>query len=393
MPADHPGTLWISRDEAQTWSHPEAAIAGVHPTIVELKDGRLLALSRGAPIDGWMPMSVSNDMGVSWKTTASPFPPITGGQRAVLLRLKEGPILFASFAKDVRRFEPDPKGELSRYVTSLFAAVSYDEGKTWPVRRVISDNKPDHAVFTMDEGRVRMSPVRSEPIGYLTATQSQDGIIHLLSSINHYAFNLGWLKQGQPDLPLDPQPASLASKRILARPFPAARFSASATSGWHAVPATASLPKQWANDRTGEFGNLNPDTGATIEIRASVSGGSAGGGLQFETYVISGPRYLNRYHLRITPSSVVYLEEGRLKPIASGLDNSTTPHTYRIAIRPDTAGQIYRDGKLLATRPAEFGPDQAQAARGSHIGWGATANGINVAVESVAFDLGGAFQP
>lgn len=36
---------------------------------------------------------------------------------------------------------------------------------------------------------------RAEPRGYLTMTQSPDGIIHLLSSKNHYRFNLKWLEQ------------------------------------------------------------------------------------------------------------------------------------------------------------------------------------------------------
>ncbi len=36
---------------------------------------------------------------------------------------------------------------------------------------------------------------RGESRGYLTATQSQDGMIHVLSSGTHYAFNLAWLLQ------------------------------------------------------------------------------------------------------------------------------------------------------------------------------------------------------
>jgi formylglycine-generating enzyme required for sulfatase activity len=393
MPADQGGTLWMSRDEGGSWFHQEGHIAGVHPTVVQLKDSRLLALARAAPVDGWMPMSISEDMGQSWKTSASPFPPITGGQRAVLLRLKEGPILFASFAKDVRRFEPDPEGKLSRYVTNIFAAVSFDEGKTWPVRRVISDNKPDHAVFTMDEGRVRMSAARSEPIGYLTITQSQDGVIHLLSSINHYAFNLAWLKQGQPDAPLEPQAATLRKKAGLDRVYWAKQFQGESAAGWNRVPAGAT-PAHWANDRTGEFGGLDPDKGASVEIRAAVWGGDGNlQGLDVETYAISGPRYLSRYRVTITPSAVYYLREGALSKIAGGLNNSDKPHTFRLAIRPDTAVQIYRDGKLLGTLPAEFGPDQAQAARGSRIEWGLSAASVTGTIEHVAYDLGGAYQP
>jgi formylglycine-generating enzyme len=35
----------------------------------------------------------------------------------------------------------------------------------------------------------------AEPGGYLAATQTRDGRIQLLSSRNHYVFNLAWLKQ------------------------------------------------------------------------------------------------------------------------------------------------------------------------------------------------------
>jgi formylglycine-generating enzyme required for sulfatase activity len=393
MPADQGGNLWLSRDEGKSWSRAAGRMAGVHPAVVELKDGRLMALGRAAPIDGWMPMSISDDMGKTWKYSPSVFPPITGGQRAVLLRLKEGSILFASFAKDVRRFEPDAKGQVSRYVTNMFAAVSFDEGKTWPVRRVISDNQPDHAVFTMDQGRVRMSPIRSEPLGYLSVCQTQDGVVHLLSSINHYAFNLAWLKQGQPDAPLEPQPAALSSKKALTRVYPSSQFQGRSNPDWHHIPGGAAPPR-WSNDRVGDYGTLDPDKGVTIEARVEVSGGDGGTrGFDLETYVVSGPRYLNRYWLTITPSAVYYWYANALRKIADGLENAGAPHTYRMAIRPDTAVQIYRDGKLLATMSAELGPQQAQASRGSHMEWGAGQAGISAKVDHIAYDLGGAFRP
>lgn len=36
----------------------------------------------------------------------------------------------------------------------------------------------------------------AEPQGYLAGTQARDGVIHLISSWNHYAFNVAWLKEG-----------------------------------------------------------------------------------------------------------------------------------------------------------------------------------------------------
>jgi hypothetical protein len=238
-----------------------------------------------------------------------------------------------------------------------------------------------------------MSPIRSEPLGYLTVAQAQDGVIHLLSSINHYAFNLAWLKQGQPDVPLAPQPLALSAKADLARVFPSSHFSGNAHPGWHYVPKGAT-PVRWANDRTEEFGQLDPDKGATIEARVKVSGNDGGTrGFDLETYVVSGPRYLNRYWLTITPSAVYYWYENALRKVAGSLDNASAPHTYRMAIRPDTAVQIYRDGKLLATMDAELGPEQRQASRGSHVEWGAGRENVEAVVGHVAYDLGGPFQP
>ena len=48
-----------------------------------------------------MPKSLSDDMGKTWTYSAGPFPPIGGGQRPVLMRLQEGPLLFASFAEEL----------------------------------------------------------------------------------------------------------------------------------------------------------------------------------------------------------------------------------------------------------------------------------------------------
>ena len=76
-----------------------------------------------------MPRSISSDLGQSWSSSASPFPPIGGGQRLILLRLREGPLLFASYAPEM--IVTDASGT-ERPVSGLFSAVSFDEGETWP---------------------------------------------------------------------------------------------------------------------------------------------------------------------------------------------------------------------------------------------------------------------
>ena len=79
-------------------------------------------------------------------------------------------------------------------VTGLFAAVSFDEGKTWPYIRLVTDDGTGREIETMDKRPFTMDLNTAEPGGYLTACQSEDGIIHLISSQQHYTFNLEWLK-------------------------------------------------------------------------------------------------------------------------------------------------------------------------------------------------------
>lgn len=216
--------IHISRDGGRTWQDPGAVtpqpdyvdggqggtIAGIHAGVVALRDGRLLALGRGDGIRGQvgaghdiadrMPMSLSDDMGTTWTYSASPFPPISGGQRLVLMRLREGPLFFASFTGPVDE-DPgmafrDPQGREFRGY-GLFGALSFDEGETWPVRRLLTPGIGDYST----EGHTRRfhaDATHAEPRGYLAATQPPDGTIHLISSGLHYRFNPAWLLEAGP---------------------------------------------------------------------------------------------------------------------------------------------------------------------------------------------------
>ncbi|MBI1929098.1 exo-alpha-sialidase [Candidatus Poribacteria bacterium] len=146
-------------------------------------------------------MSISDDMGESWTYYPSPFPPIGGGQRVVLMRLREGSLVFASFTGE-RRDQPsmeitDASGA-RRPVTGLFGSVSFDEGETWSHIRLISDDGPGREVETTNSHPFTMGFDSAEPGGYMAACQSPDGVIHLISSKQHYAFNLAWLKTPPP---------------------------------------------------------------------------------------------------------------------------------------------------------------------------------------------------
>lgn len=184
-------------------------IAGVHAAVLQLKDGRLVAYGRSESrcgrqvINGKMPMSISEDLGKNWKYYESPFPPIGYGQRCCLLRLTEGPIVFFSFtdpqyeiiAGRERGMDLTDAGGNVRHGYGLYAAVSFDECKTWPVQQLITtgtdeakryDPGASCPIFLMDKHH-------GQPMGYLQAVQSPDLMIHLISSRLHYRFNLEWL--------------------------------------------------------------------------------------------------------------------------------------------------------------------------------------------------------
>jgi formylglycine-generating enzyme len=187
--------IHISRDEGTTWEDPGGTIAGIHAGVAQRKDGSLIAFGRSQDIDGKMPMSSSHDMGKTWTHRASPFPPISSGQRLVLLRLREGPLFFASFAAAMQVTDASGK---QREVSGLFGALSFDDGETWTTRRLISDDGPGRQVESMDGALFTLSAGSAEPKGYLSVCQSADGVIHLICSRQHYAFNLAWLKTPPP---------------------------------------------------------------------------------------------------------------------------------------------------------------------------------------------------
>ena len=171
-------SLHISGDGGKTWEDTGSTIAGIHAGIVERADGSLMAYGRGNSIDGHMPCSISRDGGYTWTFSPTEFPPIGSGQRLVLKRLQEGPLMLCSFGAD-----------------GLFAALSYDDGASWPVKKLLTDGVTrtlDGGAWT---GSFTMDSAHAEPKGYLSCTQSPDGTIHLLSSRVHYRFNLEWLRQ------------------------------------------------------------------------------------------------------------------------------------------------------------------------------------------------------
>jgi formylglycine-generating enzyme required for sulfatase activity/dienelactone hydrolase len=223
--------LLVSDDEGKTWRNPAKGmpaddykaggkgrrIAGIHAALVELDDGGLLAIGRGADINDRLAMSRSRDQGETWEYSASEFPPISAGQRPVIERLKEGPLMVVSFTDKVIRQTPfelgvqrgrelttegmiikDAAGKKHR-VHGMFAALSFDEGKTWPVKKLITPGGEARTWFGHGWTKLFVtSDTAAEPMGYLASVQTPDGRIHLISSGLHYEFNLAWLKEPMP---------------------------------------------------------------------------------------------------------------------------------------------------------------------------------------------------
>ena len=225
-PSGHGGTaFWISKDQCLTWkdlgtdnqdntkkkphfwsNFKGAWIAGIHGSAVELKDSSILAFGRGNYIRGKTPKSISVDGGKTWKYSASQFPQVSYGQRFVLRRLQEGPLIFISFTSPVRNLSyrlikgmtmKTLNGD-SKTCYGLFATISYDEGKTWPFTRFLDARGGEGNRLEKRFGtsmKQIIDETHGDLKGYLAATQAPDGIIHLISSTHHFRFNLAWLEE------------------------------------------------------------------------------------------------------------------------------------------------------------------------------------------------------
>ncbi|MHB1078568.1 MAG: SUMF1/EgtB/PvdO family nonheme iron enzyme [Prosthecobacter sp.] len=218
-------SLVFSKDEGKTWGFNDVKrrasdfrpggtgfrYPGIHAPIVQLGDGRIMAISRNDPPEDQAkfefktPISYSSDLGKTWTYSASEFPAISSVQRAAMIRLNGGGILLCSFTDQWRDWKSrkgmtfkSKTGEFTGY--GMFAAVSFDEGKTWPVRRLLTPGGKEQSVNGIDRVMFALSDTMAEPCGYLSATQSRDGNIQLIASKNHYVFNLAWLK-ALPDVP------------------------------------------------------------------------------------------------------------------------------------------------------------------------------------------------
>ena len=112
-----------------------------------------------------------------------------------------GPLLLVSFTSGNRR-QPEANGMefidqagATLVGHGMYAALSFDDGKTWPLRKLLTPGQGEYDGGA-HTGKFTATATRAEHAGYLAATQTPDGVIHLISSRLHYRLNLAWLVAG-----------------------------------------------------------------------------------------------------------------------------------------------------------------------------------------------------
>lgn len=407
--------IHVSKDGGKTWTDPGGTIAGIHASVVQLKDGRLLAIGRGGNINGKMPKSISSDMGKSWEYSASEFPPIRSTQRTVLLRMKEGALFFASFA-DNRMFKDMDGNEY--HGSGLFAAVSYDEGETWPVKKLIAPKSNKSWMVTARNRKFLWTPHTAEPRGYLAGTVAKNGFVHLISSTQHYEFNLKWLET-PPEviksreletkselatvIKMDKLPTTFSNigRIFFSGNGPEKQRMTIENEKQGKLNTTKEEPAAWIDDSEEGFGAAKTYMGATVEIKMRIKESDLSNLLPGEsrstTRGVDLVAHLGdeRFYQISVTKNAIYAFDGifdaySMIPIAQNIDNSSEMNIFRIAVGKDGLARIYRNSELIAIRsPAEYRHQQVKGNK-PYLLWGATGS-VEALIEYVGYDVNGGF--
>jgi len=200
-----------SNDAGKSWSMRtiKDGPPGNHVGGVELNDGRIMTFSRDkGKMFGSLPKSISTDQGRTFTFSKTEFPGIGTVMRLALIRLEYSepaldpdgkgrkPILLVSIAPDGMKGKDANGKDTTIYGT--YAAVSWDEGQTWPVKRVMSNVKTGSKKYMAGpwNREITLDATHGQNKSYWAATQTPDGVIHLTDSRLNYTFNLAWLKTG-----------------------------------------------------------------------------------------------------------------------------------------------------------------------------------------------------
>lgn len=189
--------LWASDDDGNTWYDTGGRTAGRHTSFALLGDGRILAMGgKDSNIEGYMPQCFSSDFGKTWTgRSKTPFAALGSNQRPVILRLKSGNLFMAGDFQSMKMFRNPPPAAIAE--RGAYVALSSDNGETWKIKKL-----PSATPHQLWDGIAD----RSWPnegwgtLGYCTATQNPNGIIHLISSKSmpamEFAMNEAWILSG-----------------------------------------------------------------------------------------------------------------------------------------------------------------------------------------------------
>jgi YD repeat-containing protein len=115
-----------------------------------------------------MPLATSHDDGKTWTKSKLSFDPLASGERPSVIRLSDGKLFFVA--------DLNPKNQKHIHKDGAFVALSSDDGQTWTIKPLPSN------ILT---------------VGYTTATQGPDGIIHIATTKNTVNYeielNEAWL--------------------------------------------------------------------------------------------------------------------------------------------------------------------------------------------------------
>jgi sialidase-1 len=170
-----------SDDDGVTWAHGNITTGPVSECqVVELTDGSLMLNTRGYP---YRTVVISNDSGESWGTPVKDYTltdsELYGGCQASLIRYTrkdEGydktRLLFSHPADTAYRF-------------NLLVRMSYDEGKTWPVSKLIKKGTAAYSCLTI-------FPDGSIGVIYETGNCNND-FPEYYANLSFARFNIEWL--------------------------------------------------------------------------------------------------------------------------------------------------------------------------------------------------------
>ena len=174
----HFSVVWYSDDHGESWKVSETAVQGSDEvSIVELGDGRVLMniRSHGELDPGLDPeyrnFMYSDDGGESWYglETKRDLPWESGHGSLARMEVSDGSRLFAIHPLVVKRRD-------------LTCFVSYDEGKTWPYKKLLHEIGGYSSTIILDNYDIAMS--------HNHGFKGEHGI-------DFVRFNMGWLTEGK----------------------------------------------------------------------------------------------------------------------------------------------------------------------------------------------------